>query len=74
MVIIDTGAVSRGSGSQGRDREKEIRKKFVERDLIAEDRRDKILLINASKEFVKRTPKNYPERFHRQNNQSLREF
>ncbi len=85
VVIIDTGAVSRGSGSQGRDREKEIRKKFVERDLIEaviltpenlfynttaagvilvinnnkpEDRKGKILLINASKEFVKGTPKN----------------
>jgi len=33
-VIIDTGAVTRGSGSSGTDREKEIRKKFVENDLI----------------------------------------
>jgi len=29
VVIIDTGAVSRGSGSQGRDREKEIRKSLL---------------------------------------------
>lgn len=85
VVIIDTGAVSRGSGSQERDREKEIRKKFVERDLIEaviltpenlfynttaagvilvinnnkpEERKGKILLINASNEFVKGTPKN----------------
>jgi len=34
VVVIDTGAVTRGSGSQGTDREKEIRKKFVENDLI----------------------------------------
>lgn len=33
-IVIDTGAVTRGSGSQGTDREKEIRKKFVENDLI----------------------------------------
>ncbi|HID47875.1 MAG TPA: SAM-dependent DNA methyltransferase [Methanococcaceae archaeon] len=33
-VVIDTGAVTRGSGSSGTDREKEIRKKFVENDLI----------------------------------------
>jgi len=34
VIVIDTGAVTRGSGSQGIDREKEIRKKFVENDLI----------------------------------------
>jgi type I restriction enzyme M protein len=34
VVVIDTGAVTRGSGSQGTDREKEIRKNFVEKDLI----------------------------------------
>jgi len=33
-VVLDTGAVSRGSGSQGTNREREIRKKFVENDLI----------------------------------------
>ncbi|MEJ5338323.1 MAG: class I SAM-dependent DNA methyltransferase [Aquificaceae bacterium] len=33
-VVIDTGAVSRGSGSSDKNREKEIRKAFVERDLI----------------------------------------
>ncbi len=33
-MVIDTGAVTRGSGSQGNDREREIRKKFVENDLI----------------------------------------
>ncbi len=34
VVVIDTGAVTRGSGSYGTDREKEIRKRFVENDLI----------------------------------------
>ncbi|WP_340695724.1 N-6 DNA methylase [Hydrogenobacter thermophilus] len=33
-VVIDTGAVSRGSGTQGKNRERDIRKAFVERDLI----------------------------------------
>ena len=86
VVILDTGAVSRGSGSRSRNREKEIRKRFIEKDLIEaviltaenmfynaqapgvimvinknkpSERRSKILLINASKEYVKGTPKNY---------------
>ena len=33
-IVLDTGAVSRGSGSQNTDRERDIRKKFVEKDLI----------------------------------------
>ncbi|MEN3011244.1 MAG: class I SAM-dependent DNA methyltransferase [Candidatus Bipolaricaulaceae bacterium] len=33
-VVIDTGAVSRGSGNQGSNRERDVRKAFVERDLI----------------------------------------
>lgn len=33
-VVIDTGAVSRGSGSDSSSKEKEIRKAFVEKDLI----------------------------------------
>ena len=33
-IVLDTGAVSRGSGSQNTDRERDIRKKFIERDLI----------------------------------------
>ena len=33
-VVLDTGAVSRGSGSKNTDRERDIRKKFVEEDLI----------------------------------------
>ena len=33
-VVLDTGAVTRGSGSKNEDRERNIRKLFVERDLI----------------------------------------
>ena len=84
-VVLDTGAVSRGSG-KNKNREKEIRRKFIEKDFIEavlllpenlfynasapgiimfirkqkpEERKGKILLINASKEFVKGKPKNY---------------
>ncbi len=33
-IVLDTGAVSRGSGSQSSNREKDVRKAFVENDLI----------------------------------------
>ncbi|MEN3039507.1 MAG: N-6 DNA methylase [Candidatus Kryptonium sp.] len=33
-IVIDTGALSRGSGSTGKNRERDIRKKFVENDFI----------------------------------------
>ncbi|MCX7854743.1 MAG: type I restriction-modification system subunit M [Anaerolineae bacterium] len=33
-VVLDTGAVSRGSGNQGSNRERDIRRRFVEADLI----------------------------------------
>jgi type I restriction enzyme M protein len=33
-VILDTGAVTRGSGSEGTSKEKDIRREFVQRDLI----------------------------------------
>ncbi len=33
-VVLDTGAVSRGSGNVGHNKEREIRKRFVEQDLI----------------------------------------
>jgi len=33
-VVLDTGAVSRGSGNQGSNRERDIRKVFVEKDLV----------------------------------------
>ncbi len=34
FIVLDTGAVSRGSGKTGKDKERDIRKSFVERDLI----------------------------------------
>ena len=33
-IVLDTGSVSRGSGNQGNNREKDIRKKFVDNDWI----------------------------------------
>ena len=33
-VVLDTGAVSRGSGNQGSNRERDVRKRFVEQDFI----------------------------------------
>lgn len=33
-VVLDTGAVSRGSGNAGKNRERDIRKEFVNRDLV----------------------------------------
>ena len=33
-VVLDTGAVTRGSGSRNEDRERNIRKWFVDQDLI----------------------------------------
>lgn len=84
-VVLDTGAVSRGSGERT-DREKSIRQKFVDNDLIEcvillpenlfyntsapgiimfickrkpDNKKEKKLLINASKEFQKGKPKNY---------------
>ncbi|MDR7543525.1 MAG: class I SAM-dependent DNA methyltransferase [Armatimonadota bacterium] len=33
-VVIDTGAVSRGSGNQGNNRERDIRRGFVEADMV----------------------------------------
>ena len=34
-VVLDTGAVSRGSGNQGSNRERDVRRAFVEGDLVA---------------------------------------
>ena len=34
VIVLDTGAVSRGSGSKSSNREREIRKEFIERDFI----------------------------------------
>jgi type I restriction enzyme M protein len=85
-VVLDTGAVTRGSGSKNEDRERNIRRWFVEQDLIEgvillpdnlfynttaagvivvlrrskpKDRKGKIVLVNASREFRKGSPKNY---------------
>ena len=85
-VVLDTGAVTRGSGSQNEDRERNIRKWFVDRDLIdgvillpdnlfyntgaagvivvlskrkSAARKDKIVLLNASRRVRKGRPKNY---------------
>lgn len=85
-IVLDTGAVSRGSGSQSDNKEKTIRKWFVDNDLIESvillpdnlfynttaagliivlnkkkpaERKDKIILINASEEFEKGRPKNF---------------
>ena len=85
-VVLDAGAVTRGSGNKHEDRERNIRKWFVERDLIdgvillpdnlfyntsaagiiivlskrkPEARRDKIVLLNASRRVRKGRPKNY---------------
>ena len=33
-VVLDTGAVSRGSGNVGKNRERDIRKEFVKKDLV----------------------------------------
>ena len=33
-VVLDTGAVSRGSGNQGSNKERDIRKQFVDADLV----------------------------------------
>lgn len=85
-VVLDTGAASRGSGNAGTNKEKEVRRWFVEQDLIEgviylpenlfynttapgivivldrakpAARRDRIFLLNASREFAKGDPKNY---------------
>ena len=85
-VILDTGAVTRGSGSKNDDKERNIRKWFVHHDLIdgvillpdnlfynttaagvivvlskrkPAARKDRIVLVNASRHFRKGKPKNY---------------
>lgn len=85
-IVLDTGAVTRGSGSKNEDKERNIRRWFVEHDLIEgvvllpenlfynttapgvivvlsqrkpKERRGEILLVNASQEFRKGTPKNF---------------
>lgn len=85
-VVLDTGAASRGSGNANTNKEKEVRKWFVENDYIQgvlylpenlfyntsapgiiiflnkakpAEWKNKLFLVNASKEFAKGDPKNY---------------
>lgn len=85
-VVLDAGAVTRGSGSKNEDKERNIRKWFVEHDFIdgvillpdnifyntpaagviivlrkqkPKDKKGKMILIDASREFKKGAPKNY---------------
>jgi len=85
-IVLDTGSVARGSGNKGSNREREIRKAFVDNDWIEavlllpenlfynaagpgiililnrnkpKERKNKIILINASLEFEKGRPKNF---------------
>jgi len=85
-VVLDTGAMTRGSGSKNEDKERNIRRWFVEQDLIdgvillpdnlfyntsaagivvilrrnkPKDRKGRIVLVNASREFRKGNPKNH---------------
>jgi type I restriction enzyme M protein len=85
-IVLDTGAASRGSGNANANKEKDVRKWFVEQDFIEgviylpenlfynttapgiilflnkakpDDRKGKLFLLNASREFAKGDPKNY---------------
>ena len=85
-VVLDTGAVTRGSGAKHEDKERNIRKWFVEHDLIdgvillpdnlfyntsaagvivvlskrkPPARKNRIVLLNASRRFGKGRPKNF---------------
>ena len=85
-VVLDTGAASRGSGNANTNKEKDVRRWFVEQDLIEgviylpenlfynttapgiilvlnrakpKERKEKLFLLNASREFTKGDPKNY---------------
>jgi type I restriction enzyme M protein len=85
-VVLDTGVVSRGSGSKNEDKERNIRKWFVDRDLLdgvillpdnlfyntmaagmivvlnkrkPATRKDKIVLLDASRRVKKGRPKNF---------------
>jgi type I restriction enzyme M protein len=81
-VVLDTNAVSRGSNVKTENREKNIRKEFLDKGFIetvillpenlfyntgapgiiiflTKKKSNNILLVNASKEFVKGNPKNH---------------
>ena len=84
--VLDTGAASRGSGNANTNKEKDVRRWFVEQDLIEgviylpenlfynttapgiilvlnrakpKERKEKLFLLNANREFTKGDPKNY---------------
>src|SRR5579875_1292696 len=86
VVVLDTGAVTRGSGSRNENKERNIRKWFVDQDLIdgvillpdnlfynttaagvivvlnkrkPAARKNKIVLLNASRRVRKGRPKNF---------------
>lgn len=83
-MVLDTGAVTRGSGSKNEDKERSIRKWFVDQDLIdgvillpenlfynttaagvivvlnkrkPAARKDKIVLLNASRRYKRANPR-----------------
>lgn len=85
-IVLDTGAASRGSGSANVTKEKQVRKWFVDNDLIEgviylpenlfynttapgillflrkakpTERKGRLFLLNASRDFEKGDPKNY---------------
>lgn len=85
-VVLDTGAMTRGSGSKNEDRERNIRKWFIDHDLIdgvillpdnlfyntsaagvivvlskrkSAARKDRIIMVNASRHAGKGRPKNF---------------
>lgn len=81
-IVLDTNAVSRGSNVKTENREKNIRKEFIDKGyieavlllpenlfyntgapgiiiFITKKKSKDILLVNASKEFTKGSPKNY---------------
>jgi type I restriction enzyme M protein len=85
-IVLDTGAVSRGSGSTNTTKEKQVRQWFIDNDLIEgviylpanlfyntpapgiilflnknkpAERKGKVFLLNASREYAKGDPKNY---------------
>lgn len=85
-VVLDTGSMTRGSGSKNEDKERNIRKWFIDHDLVdgvillpdnlfyntpaagvivvlnkrkPAGRRNKVVLVNASRRFLKGKPKNY---------------
>src|SRR5713226_596197 len=69
-IVLDTGAASRGSGNANTNKEKDVRRWFVEQDFIegvilflnkakAKERQGKLFLLNAATEFAKGDPKNY---------------